>query len=247
MKHIKLILLLFVFISNLFANELNKPFFDLGHKDSVSSIAVSPNKKLIASASSGKSIKLWDIETHKELKTFDLDFDRVDFISFSIDSGQTLIIGDNTNTIKFIDIKNGKIVDTFYDKNYKKGLVSSDRKIIAINEYGGTIKLLDTTTKKLIKKLKRDTDEIEVFAISLDGTTLVTASEYSLITVWDIKSKKIVKTINLMQSTPYIKSIAIDPNKKTLLISGEAGIFKLFDIQSGKCSKSSHIKVILQQ
>ena len=62
-----------------------------GHADMVNSVCFSPDDKYVASGSEDKTIKLWDVATGKELKTF-TDADKIYSVAFSAD-GKFIISG----------------------------------------------------------------------------------------------------------------------------------------------------------
>ena len=55
------------------------------HKDTVNSIAFSPNDKILASGSGDTTIKLWNIEIFKEIKTLTGHSAAVYSIAFNYD------------------------------------------------------------------------------------------------------------------------------------------------------------------
>lgn len=64
-------------------------FVQKGHSTNVNTIDFSPDGKYLVSGSSDKNIKLWDVETGREIRTF-VARDMVDFVAFSPD-GQSLL------------------------------------------------------------------------------------------------------------------------------------------------------------
>ena len=70
----------------------------VGHEDSVSSVSFSPDSKTLASGSADKTIKLWNLETGKEIRTLKEHEDSVSSVSFSPD-GKTLASGSWDETI----------------------------------------------------------------------------------------------------------------------------------------------------
>ncbi|RLB09987.1 MAG: hypothetical protein DRG27_03795, partial [Deltaproteobacteria bacterium] len=80
-----------------------------GHRGYVLSVAFSPDGEILASGSSDKTIRLWDVKTGeciKVLKGHKLD---VDSLAFSPD-GEILASGSSYGTIRLWDVKTGKCV-----------------------------------------------------------------------------------------------------------------------------------------
>jgi WD40 repeat protein len=72
------------------------------------SVAFSPNGQILASGGPGSAIKLWDVRSRSELKTFSGQFfDVVSSVAFSPD-GKTLASAYENGTIRLWDIATGK-------------------------------------------------------------------------------------------------------------------------------------------
>jgi WD40 repeat protein len=74
-----------------------------GHTDWVNSVAFSPDGRLLASGSSDRTIKLWDVATGREVRTLSGHTDIVTSVAFSPD-GRLLASGSDDKTIKLWDI-----------------------------------------------------------------------------------------------------------------------------------------------
>lgn len=82
-----------------------------GHTNMVSTIAFSPNGKLIASGSWDGTTKMWDVQTGDNIFTFDGDSTYVKTVSFSPD-GKWLAVGLLNHKIKIWDISTGHEIAT---------------------------------------------------------------------------------------------------------------------------------------
>ena len=77
-----------------------------GHTGAVSALAISPDGKLLASASQDKSVALWDLATGKQLRTFKVDSAPTG-VTFAAD-GRTLTSREADGTVRVWDLASGK-------------------------------------------------------------------------------------------------------------------------------------------
>ena len=84
-----------------------------GHKKWVTSVAFSPDGKLVTSGSWDETIKLWDIETRECLNTFKGHTSTVNSVAFSPD-GKLMASGSDDKTIKLWDVENKEYLHTLW-------------------------------------------------------------------------------------------------------------------------------------
>ncbi|MEG4007718.1 WD40 repeat domain-containing protein [Microcoleus sp. Pol11C1] len=120
-----------------------------GHTNLVLGIAFSPDGRTLASASIDKTIKLWDLQTKKELATLTGHSDYVWDVAFSSD-GQTLASASSDKTIKLWDLQTKKELATLtgHSKDVKKVVFSPDGQTLASRSDDGTIKLWKVPSRK---------------------------------------------------------------------------------------------------
>lgn len=82
-----------------------------GHTDWIGRIAWSPDGRMLASPSTDKTIRLWDVETGKCLRTLKEHTNKV--LSAAFDStGGTLASGSQDNTVKLWEATGGRLLRT---------------------------------------------------------------------------------------------------------------------------------------
>ncbi|KAF2195561.1 hypothetical protein K469DRAFT_616319 [Zopfia rhizophila CBS 207.26] len=126
-----------------------------GHSDSVSAVAFSPDGKMLASASSDKTVKLWDAGTGAVLQTLNSHSGWVTAVAFSLD-GKVLASASSDETVKLWDAGTGAVLQTL---NGHSGWVtavafSSDGKVLTSASDDETVKLWDASSGAVLQTLE---------------------------------------------------------------------------------------------
>ncbi len=204
-----------------------------GDQDVVSSVAFSPDGKTLASASTDKTIKLWNVNTGKEISTLTGHESEVIRVAFSPD-GKTLASVSWDKTMKLWNVNTGKEISTLTEHQYVVNSVafSPDGKTLASVSWNQTIKLWNVNTRKEISTLTGHQCEVISVAFSPDGKTLASASTDNTIKLWNVNTGKEISTLTGHQSVVF--SVAFSPDGKTLASASTDKTIKLWNVNTGK-------------
>ncbi|MDJ0742428.1 MAG: AAA-like domain-containing protein [Xenococcaceae cyanobacterium MO_167.B27] len=206
-----------------------------GHKVGVWRIAISPNGKIIATASEDKTAKLWDWQGNL-IASLDGHQDVVRDIAFTPD-GQIIATASYDQTVKLWNTR-GDMIKTLDRDNYNvrsEGVlaISPDGKLMATADLEGIIKLwqIDYSSNPVTitfnQSLKSHTEEIRKIVFSPDGQLIASASGDSTIKIWH-PSGKLLKTFYGHDEAVW--SIAFSPDGKTLASVSEDKTAIIWDL-----------------
>lgn len=150
-----------------------------GHKDYISGFAFSPDSKTVASGSNDGTARLWDANTGKNLKIFNMlptkhpdKIVRIDPPKFSPD-GKTLAFRSEDNTLWLWNTQQQYMVRTIQGEHYhiKNFVFSNDGEILATRSKTEAVHLWNTETGQYINS---STGLMHSMTFSPDGNTLTT-------------------------------------------------------------------------
>jgi len=222
----KTLLLYLIFLSVTGAAQTPELMVNSGHSEYINSVSFSPDGKTLMSASIDKTIKLWDIKSGCEIRTFIGNSLNVEFV-FSSDGDQMASI-ENDKLIKVWDVTSGKELMSFsgHTDRINSIVFSVDGKTIASASDDKTLRVWDINTGKVALVISKFTNAVENVAISPDNKYIASSSN-GYIKFWDFNSGQEIRSI-------YISSKQIGFTKDgTKLFYIEDGTLKYLEILSG--------------
>lgn len=203
------------------------PFSNLFDVFGFDSVTFSPDSKILA-ANDNQDIKLWDVETGREIAKFSGHTDKVTCVAFNPKNPSILASCSYDKTIKLWDIAEKRCLGTLCahrDAIYTLAF-SPDGEIIASGSNDNTIKLWNLNAGELPETLREHSDAVTCFVFSPDGKTLVSGGNDGKIVEWKIPSKE--SQIFSQQHPRGVTSIAISPDGETLISGGRDQTIKVW-------------------
>ncbi len=190
-----------------------------GHEASVLSVAFAPDGKTLASASSDRTVKLWDRATGTNLATLKGHEDRVLSVAFAPD-GETLASASDDRTVKLWDRATGANLATLkgHEASVSSVAFAPDGKTLASASWDKTVKLWDRATGANLATLKGHEAYVSSVAFAPDGKTLASASWNQTVKLWDRATGANLTTLKGHDAS--VSSVAFAPDSKTLASAG---------------------------
>lgn len=243
-----LIFFLFIPLISKAQNQNIETVIQKGHELAVLTVALSPDSSYIATGSKDKSIKLWELNTGREVRSFLGHTMSVTCVTYSSD-GKFLISGSNDRSIRVWDVKSSKMLFLISTEDYitDVALDPAMKFIIAggYNESGNpdSCMIFDFKTKKLLKRINTDSRSIGLnIAISPTGKYVGFGEDNRIVNIYEIGTWKKVNRFAFEEGwcggCPTFT--AFSPNNKFAYLASRGGAVRKYDLATSSLLKTYH-------
>ncbi len=208
-----------------------------GHTGCVSSIAFSPDGKLLVSGSNDKSCRLWEVKSQKPVgQPLTGHTDEVHTVAFSPD-GKLLASGSSDGSCRLWEMESQRPVGQplIGHTSYVYSVAfSPDGRLLASGSWDDSCRLWEVESQKPVgQPLIGHCDYVTSVAFSPDGRFLASGSYDKSCRLWEVKSQKPVGQ-PLIGHTHYVSSVAFSPDGRLLASGSWDKSCRLWEVVSQK-------------
>jgi len=212
------------------------PLHVINDPSSAICVCFSPCGHYLASGSSDRTVKIWEVSSGKLLKSLEGHPHHVHSVSFS-PCGHYLASGGSDRTVKIWEVSSGKLLRSLGGHSNFVVSVSFSPcgHYLASGSWDGTIKIWEVPSGRLIKSLGEHSSIICV-SFSPDGYYLASGSSDRTVKIWEVSSGRLIRSLE--GHSNFVISVSFSPCGHYLASGSSDRTIKIWEVSLGKLLKS---------
>jgi WD40 repeat protein len=205
-----------------------------GHTELIAALAISPDGRTLITGSRDNTIRVWDVNSAKVVRTLQGHSEEITALVFSKD-GSLLASASRDQNIR---IWNLDLSDPHRSFDEHKGYVwsavfSPDGTLFASAGADHSIKIWDAATGKVKHNLPGHAAAVTAIAFSPDSAKLVSAGGDQILKLWDVNSGNLIR--DFKGHTSAVMAVAYTDDGKEILSGSADKTAKLWNADTGEC------------
>lgn len=193
-------------------------------------IKYNPIEKTMATSSSDRIVRLFDVDSNKILQPLFIGYDQIYSIDYSKD-GKYLAVCSYDSHIYIIDVQTRQVVKSYKcPTGYVTNIVfSSDGKKLLTTNSDNSIFIWSFETDELLLSFKGHTDLITNIAADPNGNTIATCSFDKTVKIWNSITGELISTFTEQDS---VYNIAYGKDGRFLAVSSGNSV-NIWEVEAG--------------
>ncbi|QRK06707.1 SIR2 family protein [Archangium violaceum] len=204
-----------------------------GHSGRVTGCAVTPDGRRVVSSADDNTLKVWELETGRELATLQGHSGPVTGCAVTPD-GRRVVSSSDDNTLKVWELETGRELATLqgHSGRVTQCVVTPDGRCVVSSSGDNTLKVWELETRQELVTLRGHHSYVTGCAVTPDGRRMVSSSWDNTLKVWELETARELATL---AGHPWnVTGCVVTQDGRRVVSSCEDNTLKVWELETGR-------------
>lgn len=208
-----------------------------GHGAEVTACAISADGQRVLSASTDKTLRLWDLESGHLLTTFTGHTEEITACAFTPD-GAHAVSAASDRTLRIWDLAARQCLHTLQRRPERANalVITADGERAVCAADGDVIQVWELATGRCLKTLSGYAEESSARSLSADGQTVLSAAYDNRVEVWQLATG-LIQTL-LVGHGATVNACALHPDGKRAVTASDDGTLRVWKLAVSEAQRT---------
>lgn len=205
----------------------------VGHSRSVNGFAFHPNEKWLISASQDETIRVWDLETQKQLQEVTLVEGSVATFGLS-SSGRRIVAGYTKDRVRTWKLEKSAFLAALsgHGQSVNALAFTRDNQFLLSASADKTVRIWNVAAKAQVRSYPTDSHQVQVAEFSPDDKQFATGGADGAVQIWATATGKVAR--RLRGHSGKVNGVSFHPTERILVSGGSDKTFVLWNVDTGR-------------
>lgn len=199
----------------------------------VLALAFSPDGTVLVSGGGDTIVRMWDVQTGRQIQMLAGHTRRVSAIEF-VPDGKLLITGSYDGSLRLWESQSGQLRQILHRHSQAVRAIAmgQDGHTLVSGSYDQTVRIWELQNGQVLNTLQGYTQEVRAIALTADGRTLASASADQTVRIWDLAASKLRHTGHGHRR--WVQTLAFSPDGSLLASGSYDRTVRIWDAATGE-------------
>ena len=209
-----------------------------GHTSDVNSFAITSDGRYAVSGSEDKTLRVWELETGRCIRTIEGHESHVLGIALTPDGRHAVSRGSDDKTLRVWELETGRCLRTMqgHTSDLRFVALTPDGLYAVSGSWDNSFKVWELETGRCLRSMQGHSGPASSIALTPDGRYAVSGTLDNTLRVWELETGRCLRTMD--GHTGWVSFVALTSDGRYAVSGSQDNTLRVWELETGRCLRT---------